>query len=107
MVHKYYVILEQINLTMMEVHPINNVSMIQFIADIPMIHLFHIMLYHVNIGFNEINLVIMSDAYLGEFMHYHHTQIYDFAANHIIIRQSLVSIMVCNMTTVMPIITIY
>ena len=60
----------------MEVHPWNNLIMTQFIARVQTINLFHIILYHVTIGFNEIILLNMSYASLCEIMNYYNTQTY-------------------------------
>ena len=66
--------------------------MTQFIARVQMINLFHIILYHVTIGLNEIVLVNKSYVYLGEPMNYHDTRIYCFDTEIILSQR-------CNKTT--------
>ena len=66
--------------------------MTQFIERVQMINLFHIILYHVTIGLNEIVLVNKSYVYLGEPMNYHDTRIYCFDTDSILSQR-------CNKTT--------
>ena len=75
----------------MEVHPCNHLIMTQFIARVQMINLFHMILYHVTIGFSEIGLANMSCKNLGDLMNYHDTKTYGFDADHTITK-------ICNET---------
>ena len=89
MVHEYYVIFQQLILTMMQIHPMNDVfklnrmnNVLQFITVTPMINLLHIILCDVTICLGDIVLVKISYANLGEPLDYQDTKTYGFDENH-------------------------